>query len=83
MDVGWVTVALFGYCRSLVRAGSASVSAVVVGFTSLQLLPCAPAPATTKGACWLLMVRDDVQVRAVIRVVGPSTALTTVSIYKE
>ena len=36
---------------TVVRAGSA---AVLVGFTSLQRLPCALAPATTRieGACW-------------------------------
>ena len=32
-----------------------------------------------EGACWCLMVRAGVQVRAVIRVVRPSTARTTVS----
>ena len=33
---------------TVVRAGSAIVLAVLVGFTSLQHPPCAPAPATAR-----------------------------------
>ena len=55
---------------TVVRAVSAAVLAVLVGFKSLQGLPCAPAPATTRRGMLVtrLMVRAGVQVRAVIRV---------------
>ena len=65
---------------TVVRAVSTAVLAVLVGFKSLQGLPCAPAPATTRRGMLVtrLMVRAGVQVRAVIRVVRPSTARTTI-----
>ena len=58
---------------TVVRAVSAAVLAVLVGFKSLQGLPCAPAPATTRRGMLVtrLMVRAGVQVRAVVRVVRP------------